>query len=423
MFGQRIQDIAQLFRRSTEFANDANIFGETQALGALRLIDALNRLFRRSDDGQILEGLVSLETLVTSLNVFETQNPRDCIYAVMDLAEDVQNMVEERSSLRINEDGHKVYPTLQVDYTLPFEEIARGFVAFCIRSSASLDIICRPWAPARYHSRGRGSIELAHILPSWVCTLEDSVFEIREDGHHVRKRGDSFIGTPGHPIYQASKGFPNLTIDFTRGVLEHVEAMRHEDVAVFPIDKVTSDKTPRMQVKGVSIDGTVEFLGGRAMEGIIPRDWFLMAKWDNRRGPTPDAFWRTLVADRGANGNTNPPSWYKRAFEYELSNSGKGDVAVQRIVEFGKSSMTRELFRRVQSVIWNRRFMITETGVFGLVPANTEVGDTIMIFQGMSVPVVVRKLRWSYRLIGECYIHGAMDGVKLCPRAKIIHLR
>jgi hypothetical protein len=82
-----------VFESFTQFLNDVDIFGKTQALGALRLIGALNRLFRRSDDGKILEGLVSLETLVTSLNVFETQDSRDCIYAVMEIAEDVQDMV------------------------------------------------------------------------------------------------------------------------------------------------------------------------------------------------------------------------------------------------------------------------------------------------------------------------------------------
>jgi hypothetical protein len=187
--------------------------------------------------------------------------------------------------------------------------------------------------------------------------------------------------------------------------------MGGEEMALFPTDDIESDKAARVQLKSIRI-GTIRSLGGRAMEGIIPRDWFSMATWDQRHGPAPEAFWRTLVADRGANGNMNPPSWYKRSFEYELSNSGKGDVAVQRIVQFGKSSVTREFFRRVQSVIWNRRFVITDMGAFSLVPANTKEGDLIMAFQSLSVPVVVRKLRWSYWLVGECYIDGAMDGLK-----------
>jgi hypothetical protein len=137
--------------------------------------------------------------------------------------------------------------------------------------------------------------------------------------------------------------------------------MEDGEMALFPKDDIESDKAARVQLKSIRI-GTIRSLGGRAMEGIIPRDWFSMATWDERHGPAPEAFWRTLVADRGANGNMNPPSWYKRSFEYELSNSGKGDVAVQRIIQFGKSSMTREFFRRVQSVIWNRRLVITDMG-------------------------------------------------------------
>jgi hypothetical protein len=92
LFGQRQQDIVQLFLLSPDYNHDAEIFGEVQALGALRLINALNRLFRRSDDGQILEGLVSLETLVTSLNVFQTKFSRDCIYAVMSLSDNPLRM-------------------------------------------------------------------------------------------------------------------------------------------------------------------------------------------------------------------------------------------------------------------------------------------------------------------------------------------
>jgi hypothetical protein len=48
----------------------------------------------------------------------------------------------------------------------------------------------------------------------------------------------------------------------------------------------------------------------------------------------------------------------------------------------------------------------------GLVPANAQVGDAIMVLYGASVPIALRKLSISYRLVGECYIHGAMDVLK-----------
>jgi hypothetical protein len=92
LFEKRQQDIVKLFRLSPDYNHDAEIFGEVQALGTLRFINSLNRLFRRSNDGKILEGLVSLETLVISLNVFQTKDPRDSIYAAIRLAENAQDL-------------------------------------------------------------------------------------------------------------------------------------------------------------------------------------------------------------------------------------------------------------------------------------------------------------------------------------------
>jgi hypothetical protein len=77
-----------------------------------------------------------------------------------------------------------------------------------------------------------------------------------------------------------------------------------------------------------------------------------------------------------------------------------------------RSTVMTELLRRIQAVIWNRRFVITDGGAFGLVPANAQMGDMLMVLYGLSVPVVLRKLHNSYWLVGECYIDGAMDGLK-----------
>ncbi|PMD15734.1 HET-domain-containing protein [Hyaloscypha hepaticicola] len=407
LFGQRQQDIVKLFLLSPDYNHDAEIFGEVQALGALRLINALNRLFRRSDDGQILEGLVSLETLVTSLNVFQTKICRDCIYAVISLSNNSQQGGNANYSSSQQTPATSMWPTLPINYNLPFHEVARGFVASCIRSSNSLDIICRPWAPCRnyYYSNFQSP-----VLSSWACTMDDSVFEIRPDGHYVRKRGDSFVGVPGRLIYQASRGFPYFSFDvfFPR---QQEDPSSYFEMAWFSDYLPQPVKAPQMMVKGWNI-GTVGTLGERAMEGTIPSGWFRIANWYERRQPVPEAFWRTLVADRGADGG-NAPSWYKRAFEHAFANSGNGDVRLQRMIIQSKSTVTTELLRRVQSIIWNRRFVLTSQGAFGLVPANATMGDVVMVLYGLSVPVVLRKLESSYWLVGECYIHGAMDGVTL----------
>jgi hypothetical protein len=45
------------------------------------------------------------------------------------------------------------------------------------------------------------------------------------------------------------------------------------------------------------------------------------------------------------------------------------------------------------------------------VPDDTEKGDLICVFDGGEVPYLLRPAgNDSYILIGECYLHGIMDG-------------
>lgn len=382
----------------------------------MRLINALNRLFRHSDDGEILESLVDLESLVTSLNVFRTTDPRDCIYAVMPLAGINQSLQtwafagwhEQQSPAEIDT------PKLPIDYGCAFHLVARRFVASCIKSSNSLDIICRPWAPFPNYYQSDCKTTL---LSSWACSMEDAVFEIRGDGHYMRKRGDSFVGTPGRPIYQASKDFPFFSFEpksSQQNSTQYLEMVRFSH-----FKEAIHSWTPRMRVKAAVI-GTILTLGERAMEGTIPSGWFLMGDWNQRLAPVPEAFYRTLVADRTTDGS-NPPSWYKRVFEHALVGSGTGDVRLQRMITQSRSTVTTELLQRVQSVIWNRRFVITTDRACGLVPANAQTGDIIVVLYGASVPMVIHPFASRNILVGECYIHGAMDGLKsFHPNEKVI---
>jgi hypothetical protein len=56
-----------------------------------------------------------------------------------------------------------------------------------------------------------------------------------------------------------------------------------------------------------------------------------------------------------------------------------------------------------------------QTGYAGLVPGSAKVGDAICLLDGGCVPFVLRKSDTGYRLVGECYIHGIMDGEGLVP--------
>lgn len=55
---------------------------------------------------------------------------------------------------------------------------------------------------------------------------------------------------------------------------------------------------------------------------------------------------------------------------------------------------------------------ITSMGYIGLLPLATKIGDQVAIFHGCDAPFVIRRSKPDrfYTLIGECYVHGMMEG-------------
>ncbi|KAF5628840.1 heterokaryon incompatibility 6 OR allele [Fusarium sp. NRRL 52700] len=60
----------------------------------------------------------------------------------------------------------------------------------------------------------------------------------------------------------------------------------------------------------------------------------------------------------------------------------------------------------------SRRAILTDTGYLGMGHESTQAGDEVWIISGSPAPLVLRKSgdRDDYRLIGEAYVHGAMQG-------------
>jgi hypothetical protein len=57
-----------------------------------------------------------------------------------------------------------------------------------------------------------------------------------------------------------------------------------------------------------------------------------------------------------------------------------------------------------------RRFFITRNGYIGLAPSAAQEEDFVCVLLRCSVPVVLRREMDHYIFVGECYMHGIMDG-------------
>ena len=450
LFMLKLDQIKQLF-------SNPHILSDVDGLGAVVLVDSISHLTRKSDEGDVKEHLVGLETLVSSLLSFAASTPHDIIYSLLALARDTPQKYATDHNAQLETammTDEQMPMDMDIDYKKNPIDVFIEFTEKCVRTSRSLDIICRHWAPDVPDKK----------FPSWIPKISDSTFgtpDIAVRG--LRVNGDSFVGTAykdARKNYNASRG----TIADPNWV------------------KFTSGPTPTLQAKGFKF-ATIEECSD-PITGILNNYWIKKTSWDKKHSKNivPDQLWRTLVADRGPDGG-NPPGWYRRAclqclLESNVTNF-HGDmnvnVDVARLREIKPHSDVMFMFlQRVRSTVWNRRFLLaksycdackrsghdyltcqrptrtntassTESLVngdetdhrknskkrkrapscadsnpqgteylFGLAPSRARNDDLVCILAGCTVPVVLRKCVNSsgstFELIGEAYIYGKMDG-------------
>ena len=405
--------ISKSIMMSELFNHIPDFLGEIKFLGATRLVDATSNLFRKSNKGQVLERLLSLEALISNLSAFQASRPHDIVYAVLNLAKGMRTSAATSSKEGIVET--QVHVTTEstdqtlreqklkkvaarrfkqaveenrfiIDYEKPFFDVCKEFLRFTIKSDGFLDIICRPWVPED------GMPDAAR--PSWLLTTSKSAWGMRPDGNYSRANADTLVGPPGlgKRNYNASGSF-KVTDSWKFG---------------------EGPKVCSMYVEGFVID-SIKQKKPYAADGIILNEWLSAGGWTDMSSLPPDEFWRTLVADRGPNG-VNPPTFYPRACKAALNQSVKGGhISTSTLVHNGKSTIVAKFLRRVQEVIWMRRLIITEHDLLGLAPEMSKKRDLICILYGCSVPVALRRMvdpvtdEEYFTFIGECYVHGIMD--------------
>ncbi len=343
-------------------------------LGAVRLVDVVNQVFRRNELGEVLGPSLSLEMLVTKLAPFQSASPHDRIFALLGLANDTgmwqktqepwesefeapsiepreaeilattrvgPRVLSSTQTTEIISDGNSV---TEIDYSKPFSQLCDEFVSFAIAKSGSLDILFQPWAPENSGS----------ILPSWICTVDRLPFRSYiEDGRYIsgRLNADPLVTPSGQPrTYNAS------------GILK----------ARF--SNVGEVNGRCLRVMGMIVD-SVSALTYASVGGNMPMEWLRFGGMSN--GSVSEEFWHTLVAGRGPDNKKCPP-YYSKAVEttlHEIGNDNSSVIDLKQIQSDDPGSIKSEFWRRAQSVIWNRSLIRTGDGRLGLVPPEAEIGD------------------------------------------------
>ncbi|CAN9442971.1 unnamed protein product [Alternaria alternata] len=224
---------------------------EIEHLGAKLLVDMTSTLFRKRPDGS-LESTRGLENLVCSLSGFDTSDPRDTINAFRSISKEM-NRYDQRVAGAHN-------PPPAPNYGKDLFEIYRDFVQWVVKTTGSLDIICRHWALKERKEPTPTTPRLVQ-LPSWILFVEDSAWGKGEDLFAAGRLAIALLGYPA-----ATTTTPAVVIAST--LLLSFPKAPYTTVPTAST-QVTHDMS--MRVKGVMI-GTVSFRTDPFPDGVITRD-------------------------------------------------------------------------------------------------------------------------------------------------------
>jgi len=171
--------------------------------------------------------------------------------------------------------------------------------------------------------------------------------------------------------------------------------------------------------------------------GLKPPLAFLSSKISRNRTRTMKAFWRTIMADsitiKGGttgDGKVDAPaqilsgfkptadSWYGEMVDIITTDTIPSDVEDFFDKNPGHFRLD-DLFQAIELAVARRKFFLSKSGFMGLSPIATCKGDVICIILGGVTPFVLRPASHGrYQLVGECYVHGIMDGESMVDLEK-----
>jgi hypothetical protein len=116
-----------------------------------------------------------------------------------------------------------------------------------------------------------------------------------------------------------------------------------------------------------------------------------------------DALMMTLTASRDINGNRR-----MKPTDANLQNEVPDHNWIQ-----DRSAWPNNYCQAAALVCSYRRHFHTVHGYMGLGPGAMQPGDIVCVLFGAGVPYILRPQDNYYRLVGESYVHGLMDGEAL----------
>jgi Heterokaryon incompatibility protein (HET) len=386
--------------------------------------------------------------LLLRLCLFESPDPRDKIF----------------SALAVRERGAGQYHL--IDYTKSMLEVYLDFIDTCLHADGSLDFLSLAGLGESNTLQSSWIPDLSQAQPSWrakdilakpsytnliASALSHPASLFAADGGS--KTITANIGlSGGHHILMATgivvdsieivptsslgRSTPSLlktweiVLSYAFGTLEPFQSLT-ERWAARMSPRVLNPESKKAKYVECLVDGNVEHCELRRELFRKARDKLLkgVPNYNMRRTkphyPTPadfqDAYYRTVLTDRTASQQRATPG-YIAACMTDLETSERAAVVLPSDVlpdvpmQKRCAAFQEDFVAAVEATLQFRTLFVTQTGYLGLGPLTMQPNDMVCVLLGCSIPVVIRiEAPNRHVLIGECYMHGIMDGEALKP--------
>lgn len=302
-------------------------------------------------------GMVGDQKLLTLLEDnrrSESSDPRDKVYAMLSFATDVEDT------------------QLRPDYSKSVCEVYIDVVIWSVQTYGHLDFLgyCTPFEPS-------------HGLPSWVPDWSD-----RSQQRAFAKGLTDMRGNIAGDAYSAS-GPPPALPDRSHVILPVSDGKVM--LKGFRLDTIQCCFSVCTDFQDTSVEKS--WLPTNAQE-IYPFTGETIYQ----------AYLRTIVAD--IYHDYSRPTHRGCSMVWPEDREHTGDWKEMR----EKAKVEQDYLATLKKATIQRRFIVTKGTLMGLAPFHAQEGDLICILQHGKVLYVLRPRGEYFRFIGECYIHGMMDG-------------
>ncbi|KAH0541689.1 hypothetical protein FGG08_003852 [Glutinoglossum americanum] len=352
----------------------------------LNLANAGTMLVRRRETR--LQTPWSLADALTDTACFEATDPRDKVFALLDLT-------AQRNEI-----------SLIPDYSIPFQDVYIETMRVLLSLERPLRVL--PFAGIGYprFKDLKGEQVPPTWVPDWRFTKKSALGMMQSDS-----------------LLAGSECEPRSMFTDDRRIIKlagaHVDRVQKLG-KVYKINFENGDSFPVMvewykKAKAMAKQGSKDPYTTWPAGGFESLD---------------EAFWRTLICDR-ARGESPAPaelaeSWrnYERVMgiiETDVLSGGYSNNALEKI-GMSKDALAETVMKsngfsfHVGMGSLGRRFCITRKGYLAIVPPKSKKGDLICILRGTRVPFLLRPERMQavgkaqrHQLVGSCYVHRLVD--------------